>query len=274
MWRRDGRPTWVPALDRESLLYAVGVVLGVAATTYFGFRLLDRVSPATTAAVLLAGFGCLLVVGAAVDAETLDLVAYALSAGCYLVFAAYVASRFDPGDAGVFLLLAVSSGLFVGLGRLAQRDRLALSRRRAGAVVAVVLVATVAVVGVDLATGEPTTSATFEERVEIPDAEGSVRVGTVTVENGSPLPREVDPPRYDTCLTGGERSIPLDHEPRPGSKLLGGGESRSYDLLVRGFVFRDDGERREEFAGQESVAVETVADYPGDNGAGLAVVER
>ncbi len=267
----------VPALDRESLLYAVGVVLGVAAAAYFGFRLLDRVSPVTTSVVLLAGFGCLLAVGAATDVKTLDFVAYALAAGCYLVFLAYVVSRFDLGDAGVFLLLVVSSGLFVALGRLAQRDRLALSRRRAGAVVAVLLVAVVAVAGVDLAAGGPTTSAAFEERVEIPDEGERVRVGTVTVENGSPLPRAVDLPRYGACLAGvgaGERSVPLEYEPRPGSGLLGGGDVRRYDLVVRGFVFYEDGERREAFAGRESVPVETVADCPGDGGEGLAVVER
>ena len=123
---------------RETLLYAVGIVLGVVAIAYFGFQLFDQVSPVTTAVALLAGFLVFLVAGVAVEAELLDVVAYGLAAGCYLVFVAYVLARFDVGDGGTFLLLTASSALFVGLGYLAQKGRLELSRRRAMLAVLVV----------------------------------------------------------------------------------------------------------------------------------------
>lgn len=254
----------VLGLDRETVLYAVGVLLGIAAAAYFGFQLFDQVSPVTTALVLFAGFLCFLTVGVGLDVETVDIVAYALAAGCYLVFVGYTLSRFDVGDGGTFLLLAASSGLFIGLGYLAQQGRLALDRRQAGLVVVAVLVVAVGVVGVDLVGAQPTTTAEFRESIEIPDDRERVTVGTVTVENGFVLPREAEVERYGACLYGTEfRPVPLEYEPRAGSPLLGGGESRSYDLVVPGVLFyHDNGTRRAAFEGRETIPVETAAECP------------
>ncbi|WP_254837646.1 hypothetical protein [Natronomonas marina] len=251
-------------LDREKLLYVVGILLGVAAAAYFGFQLFEGVSPATTATLLFAGFLCFLLVGVGFDVETLDIVAYALAAGCYLVFVAYVLSRFDVGDGGTFLLLAGSSALFIALGYLAQRDSLTLGRRRAAVAVVAVLLASVALVGVDLAGPQPTTTAEFEESVEIPDVRDRATVGTVTVTNGFFLPRRADIDRYHACVYGPEyRPAPLEYRPSLGSPLLGGGESRSYELALPGFVFYDDnGTRREGFQDLESIPVETAAECP------------
>jgi hypothetical protein len=254
----------VLGLDRETVLYAVGVLLGIAAAAYFGFQLFDQVSPVTTALVLFAGFLCFLAVGVGVDAERIDVVAYALAAGCYLVFVGYALSRFEVGDGGTFLLLAVSSGLFIGLGYLAQKGRLALERRQAALVVVAVTVVAVGVVGVDLVGAQPTTSAEFEESIEIPDDPERVTVGTVTVENEFFLPREADVQRYGACITGTEfRSAPLEYEPRAGSPLLGGGESRSYELVLRGLVFyHENGSRRAPFENRETIPVETATACP------------
>ncbi len=251
-------------LDREKLLYVVGLLLGVVAVAYFGFQLFDRVSPVTTAALLFAGFVCFLVAGVALEVELVDIVAYALAAGCYLVFVAYVLSRFDVGDGGTFLLLAVSSGLFIALGYLAQRDLLAISRRRATLVVVVVLLAGVALVGVDLVGAQPSTTTEIEDEVEIPGERDEVTVGTVTVENRFVLPRETDVPQYFACVYGPEfRPAPLDFEPNRRSGLLWGGENRRYDLVLTGRPFYDaNGTLREGFQGAESVTVETGTDCP------------
>jgi hypothetical protein len=244
-------------LDREKLLYVVGILLGVVAAAYFGFQLFDQVSPVTTAALLFAGFVCLLVAGVALDAETLDVVAYALAAGCYLVFVAYVLSRFDVGDGGTFLLLATSSGLFIALGYLAQQGRLVLTRRQALAVVLVVTVGSVALVGVDLVGAEPTTAAEFEASVEVPDERQTVALGTVTVENDFVLPRETDVPRFHACVYGPDfRPAPLEYEPTATSGLLWGGQSRQYDLVMPGRAFYgENGTVREGFRDVDDVPV-------------------
>jgi hypothetical protein len=244
-------------LDREKLLYVVGILLGVVAAAYFGFQLFDQVSPVTTAALLFAGFVCLLVAGVALDAQTLDVVAYALAAGCYLVFVAYVLSRFDVGDGGTFLLLATSSGLFIALGYLAQQGRLGLTRRQALAVVLVVALGSVALVGVDLVGAGPTTAVEFEASVEVPDEGQTVALGTVTVENDFVLPRETDVPRFHACVYGPDvRPAPLEYEPTATSGLLWGGQSRQYDLVMPGRAFYgENGTVREGFRDVDDVPV-------------------
>lgn len=249
-------------LDREKLLYAVGIVLGIVAVGYFGFQLFDQVSPVTTALLLAAGFVCFLVGGIVIDVDLVDVVAYALAAGCYLVFVAYVLSRFDVGDAGTFLLLAVSSGLFIGLGYLAQRDRLTMSRRSGAIVVLAVLIASLALVGADLVGAQATTTTEIESAIEIPDERGTVTVGTVTVENDFPLPREADVPMFFACVYGPDfRPAPLEYEPQRRSGLLQGGESRRHELVLPGRAFyTENGTRRPGFRDLESVPVERGTD--------------
>jgi len=251
--------------DREKLLYAVGILLGVAAVAYFGFQLFDHVSPVTTAALLFAGFLCFLVGGVSSDAEMLDVVAYALAAGCYLVFLAYVLSRFDVGDGGTFLLLAASSGLFIGLGYVAQQGRLAVSRRRATVVVLVVVIASTALVGIDLVGGQPTATTEIEESVEVPEQRERVTVATLIVRNEDVLPHETDAPRLHACVYGPEfRPAPLDYEPTARSALLWGGDARRYDVVIPGRAFyNENGTPRKGFRADDSVPVERRSDCPG-----------
>ena len=263
------------ALDfgREKFLYAVGIALGVVSVAYFGFRLFDQMSPVTTAAVLFAGFLVFLVAGVAVEAELLDVVAYGFAAGCYLVFVAYVLSRFDVGDGGTFLLLAASSALFVFLGYLAQEGRLELSRRRAMLAVLVVTLPTLAVVGADVAGAGASASTEFDDSAEVPERGATTTVGTVTLVNPSLLPQEADVPRYRACAYLPElQPAPIVYDPSPRSPLLDGGESRRFDLELPGFVFyTENGTRREAVRDRERVPVETAGTCP-ERADGLKVV--
>lgn len=260
----DGLPGMALGIDREKLLYGVGVLLGVAAAAYFGFQLFDQVSPVTTAVVLFAGFLAFLIAGVGADAELLDVVAYAFAAGCYLVFVAYVPSRFDTGDGGTFLLLAGSSAFFVALGYLSQQGRLVLSERHAGIGVIVVVVVAVGVVGVDLVGAQPSTTTEFEDGVEVPDERERVTLGTLTVRNGFFLPREMDVPRFQACVYGPDfRPAPLGYDPTARSELLRGGGSRQYDLVMPGRAFyRENGTLREGFQDGGSVPVVERSECP------------
>lgn len=251
-------------LDREKLLYAIGILLGVIAAAYFGFQLFDQVSVVTTAAVLFAGFLCFLLAGIGIDAELVDIVAYALAAGCYLVFVAYLLSRFDVGDGGTFLLLAASSALFIALGYLAQQDRLAIDRRRATVGIAVILLAAVALVGVDLVGAQATTSTTFEDTVEVPDRNERVAVGTVTVENEFFLPRDADIQRFEVCVYGPDvRPAMAEYDPPLEGSRIGGDRTRHHEILVPGRAFyTSNGTLREGFEGRETVPVETASRCP------------
>lgn len=260
-------------LDRVTILYVVGILLGVVATGYFGFRLLEDLSPVTTAALLLVGFVLLLIAGIAVGVETLDLVLYALSAGAYLVFVAYTIMTFELGDGGTFLLLALSSVLFIALGYLAHRNRLALSRRQARLGALLVVVLAIALVGVDVTGAQPAQSADFETDVPVPGDREMVHLGTATVSNDFVLPRSTTVQRYHACVYTPDRELmTLSFAPSAGSILLGGGETRTYDVRLSGHVFYREGELREAVSGVDRVPVERAETCPADADAPRIVV--
>lgn len=250
-------------LDRVTILYVVGILLGIAATVYFGFQLLEDLSPVTTAVLLLLGFVALLLLAVAVETDRLDLVLYALSAGFYLVFVAYLLSTFDVGSAGTFLLLAGSSLLFIGLGFLASRGRLALTGRQVRIGLLIVLLLGIGLVGVDLIGAQPTESTEFDDEIEIPSYRESVTIGTVTVENQFVLPREIESTRFFACTYTPERDVQsLQYRPSIRNELLGGGDSKQYDLVLSGHVFYVEDDRREGVRDMDTIPVEQAETCP------------
>jgi len=253
-------------IDRVKMLYAVGVVLGVVATFYFGFRILESLSPTTTSAVLFLGFVAFLFAGLYVKTETLDTVFYVLSAGSYLVFVAYVLSTYDLGDGGVFVLLAGSSALFVGLGYASSTGRLELDRRTAAGGVAVTLVLIVALLGFDATGGQPTYSHDFNETVDVPeDRRTTVTVGETTARNPFVLSRRAELPSVGGCVYTPETEFTdLSYDESPYSLILAGGETRSFRVVVSASAFYDHetDELHEIFADRDSVPVETADECP------------
>lgn len=255
-------------IDRVKILYIVGVLLGVIAAFYFGFRLLEDLSPTTTSAVLVLGFVAFLLAGLYVRVETLDTVFYALGAGSYLVFVFYTISTFDLGDGGVFVLLAGSSALFIALGYASSEGHLDFERKRVLVGVAVVAVFGFALLGFDVTGAQPTQTEGFEDEIEIPDLPGETVVGEVTVENPFALSREAEVPRYDACLYTPEvRRTRLHYTDRTGETVLAGGGSRTFELAVGAQVFydRETEGLREGLRGRETVPVEREEECPDDS---------
>lgn len=261
------------SLDRDKLLYAVGILLGIIAIFYFGFELLEDLSPATTALLLVLGFLVFLLAGVGLAAAPLDLVSYALASGWYLAFVAYTLSAFDLGDGGTILLLAGSAALFIGLGNLASRDRLALTRQQALIGVAVCLALGVGLIGVDVVGPQATHTAEFEDSIDVPEPRERVQVGTVTVENEFVLPRSVDVPRYYACTpVTTTRPLPVQYEDRLSGTLLGGGETVSSTLLLDSRAFYEEEELHEAFRDVDAVPVETADRCPEDFDDGRVLV--
>lgn len=252
--------------NRVKILYAVGVLLGVAAAFYFGFRILENLSPTTTSAVLFLGFVAFLFAGLYVEAETLDTVFYALSAGSYLIFVTYVLSSYDLGDGGAFVLLAGSSALFVALGYASSTGRLEVNRRRAAEGVAVVLILVVALLGFDAMGAQPTYSHDFNETADVPDdRRTTVTVGETTAHNPFVLSRKSELPNVGGCVYTPEMEfVDVRHDESPYSLILGGGERRSFRVVVSADAFYDHetGELHEAFADRDSVPVETADECP------------
>jgi hypothetical protein len=253
-------------IDRVRILYAVGVLLGVVAAFYYGFRLLEDLSPTTTSVTLLLAVVALLLAALYVEHDGLDTVFYALSAGSYLVSVAYVLATYDLGDGGVFAVLAGSSALFVALGYALSEDILGIDRRKAAGGIAVVLVLVLALLVFDATGAQPRYSDDFRETVEVPDGIGDrVVVGETVVENPFALSRRADLPSVTGCLYTPERRYASVRRPdTPYSLILAGGGTRSFEVTVGGDAFfdRDGQELRELLPDRETIPVEVAESCP------------
>lgn len=236
-------------LDSAAILYALGAVTGIAAVVFFGAEVAVALSPTVKAALLLAGFVAFLVAGLSLPVDLPAAVAYVLAAAAYLVSVGYTVSRFRPGSRVTFLLLAASSVLFVGLGYLVRERGLDLTRREAGAVVAVVLVAGAGLVALDAAGPDPAYRLELRDSANVTSGE-SVRVGTLVADNRFALSRTMDVPEYYACVYTPDRRAPTRVDvdryasDRP-PDLLRGGETRRMAARIH-VPYELSGERPED----------------------------
>lgn len=196
--------------DGATLLYGIGLVLAVAALVYFMRDLVFGLSLTVKAILLVLAFASFLAAGIATERDVLDVVALALSGASYLAFVAYVNSNFGIDETGVFLLLAVSSALFVGLGYLFHERDATLPLRTAGYVVGAAALVGVVLVGADVATGDVTYDVQLEDSVTVEPPERAEsnepyhhlegRLGTVTASNPFVFRRSLEPPSTAACI--------------------------------------------------------------------------
>ena len=229
-------------LDEETLLYVLGVGFTLAALVYFARDVVFGLSITVTAALLFVAFVGFLLAGLQIEHSPLDTVAFAVSGLSYVVFLGYLVLRYEPSETVVFLLLAASAALFVGLGYWLGEREFRPSRRTIVAVLAVLLVASAALVVADGLTGdveydvELNGSTTFTVEAGL-----TATVGTLTARNPSVFTRQVDLPSTRACLAGvddaTERRVHLDLEPSGYDvpDRLAGGTSRVHTLQARMF---------------------------------------
>lgn len=185
-------------VDPAKVLYALGVLFGVAAVLYFARDIVFELSITVRALLLLLAFVVLLVAALVADGTAAVLGSSLLSAAAYLAFVTYTITRFDLGADGTFFALLVSAALFLGLGYLVRERGLAPSRRTAGYVTLAVVLVGVALVGADVAASEVEYDATLDDEVDAAGA-GEVDLGTLTVENRFVFREPIDPPRAFAC---------------------------------------------------------------------------
>jgi len=235
------------SLDGGKLLYALGVLFAFAALIYFVSDVVFGLSIPVTAVLLFVTFVGFLIAGLVIERDVLDVVALAISGLSYVVFIGYVVTRYELGETGIFVLLALSAGLFVGLGYGIRQQALDVDRRTAGYAVVALLAVSVLFVGADLATGDveytvtlqdETTATITEEHTERDRTRVSVDLGTVSATNPTPFTRPVDMPSARGCLSGTNESVddsfPIRYEPRSFevADRLGGGEERTQTLTA------------------------------------------
>lgn len=215
-------------IDDSWLLYGLGAFLGVLAIAYFGHELILGLSPTVKSFILLSGSLIFLVAGEYVSAGILRTALYIFSSFSYLIFLTYTVLRFNLGSGQVFLVLAVSSDAFIGLGYFRGQRESLLQREDAKKLAAATAFLVFALVAFDVTGEEPDYSLELEQEVNVTEGE-EFEVGSLGVENRFPLSRNIEVPDYNGCVSkGGETDLLYF---RPDTRgIIGGSETRRISL--------------------------------------------
>jgi hypothetical protein len=236
-------------IDGGVLLYVLGIGFALAALAYFVRDVVFALSITVKAALLFVAFLGFLLGGIAMDRDVLDRVSLVLAGAAYVVFVVYVVTRYGLDATAIFLVLAASAVLFVGLGYGLRQYRPAIAPRTA-TVLAVALVAVaVLLVGADVATAGVTYETEFDESVTVtapadapperPVVQGEATIGSITVTNEGPFTRSLDMPRMEGCVVGvdagSETRTYVQYDPRTYDRpdYVSGGTSQNFDLVTR-----------------------------------------
>jgi len=182
-------------IDTSYILYSTGAVFGIISLFYFGFDLILGLSPLTKSLLLLSGSVVFFSIGNHTDGKISGSMSYIFSVVSYIVLASYFISSFQLGSNTIFLALALSSGLFIGLGHIVSKG-LKLDRNRVKYILLGAFVFGLALTITDLAAPEPTYNLDLKETYS--QDEGSI--GNLTVENTFYLPRTIERRNYNACV--------------------------------------------------------------------------
>ncbi|MFA9517728.1 hypothetical protein ACERIT_11010 [Halopenitus sp. H-Gu1] len=201
-------------IDGGKILYALGIAFALGAFAYFVRDVVFGLSITVKAALLFVTFLAFLVVGFWIERGALDVVAYALAALAYFVFLAYIITRYDPSETGVFLLFTVSAALFVGLGYVVRQGELSIPDRTVGYVLFTLVAVGLVLVGADVVSGEVTYTAELDDEATFTVPEGALDadgpevvpleggIGTLTARNEGVFTRPLTLPSIGGCVVG------------------------------------------------------------------------
>ncbi|MEY7849216.1 DUF1109 domain-containing protein [Natrarchaeobius sp. A-rgal3] len=240
-------------LDGGKVLYALGVVFALVALLYFVQDVVFGLSITVRSALLFALFVGFFAGGVAIGRGALDVVSFALAAITYTVFVWYVVNRYDPGETGIFLALAVSAALFVGLGYAVRERGVTISLRTAGVVVLALLCVSLVLVGADVLGGGVSYDTDLEESVTVIPAEedptdrdgtpAEVSVGTASATNEFVFTRPLDHPTIYGCVAGSDDvlgdEVSVRYESYQHPDAIGANEEHSVELEAR-LLLEDD----------------------------------
>ena len=236
-------------IDGGALLYVLGIGFALAALVYFVRDVVFALSITVKAAMLFLAFLGFLLGGIAMKRDVLDRVSLVLAGAAYVVFVGYVVTRYGLDATAIFLALAVSAVLFVGLGYGLRQYRPAISTRTASVLAIAIVAVAVLLVGADVATAGVTYETEFEDSVTVsapadappdrPVVQGEATIGTISVTNEGPFTRSLDMPRIEGCVVGVDaRSetrtyVQYDHRTYDRPDYVSGGSSYDFELVTR-----------------------------------------
>lgn len=210
-------------IDESKLLYGLGAFLGVVAIIYFGHELILDLSPTIKSFILLSSAVAFLGAAEYVRNGVLKSSFYVFSSFSYLSFLVYMFARFSFSSEQIFLILAASSTVFIGLGYLRSEKGYEVTRDQARKVLGAVMVLVAVAVVFDVIGSQPEYSLELHDSVEV-NAGEEFEIGVLEIQNDFPLSRNIETPTFRGCLFIEEgrdgRNIYVDFDDRG---LIAGG---------------------------------------------------
>ena len=186
-------------IDEAKLLYGLGAFLGIIAILYFGHELILDLSPTVKSFILLSGTIMFLGGAEYVKHDILKSSLYIFSAFSYLSFLVYIFGRFSFSSEQIFLILAASSVLFIGLGYLKSEKEYEMNRDQTRKVLGVLMALVALAVVFDVLGAQPEYSLELHETVEVTEGQ-EFEIGVLEIRNDFPLSRNVNTPTFRGCL--------------------------------------------------------------------------
>jgi hypothetical protein len=186
-------------IDESKLLYGLGAFLGIVAIIYFGHELILDLSPTIKSFILLSGTVMFLGAAEYVRQDILKSSFYIFSAFSYLSFLVYMFARFSFNSEQIFLILAASSAVFIGLGYLRSEKEYEVSRDQARKVLGAVMILVALAVVFDVLGAQPEYNLELHETVEVVEGE-EFEIGMLEIQNDFLLSRNVDTPTFRGCI--------------------------------------------------------------------------
>lgn len=224
-------------IDGTTILYGIGAVLGIAAVLYFGQEVLLSLSPTIKSGLLFLAFSVFLIAGIHLGKNTINTALVVLSVGTYIVFLGYTIFRFRPSTNTIFLALAASSALFIGIAYAVNERELTLTQDQVKYIIGGGLILAALLITGDVLGPQASTTTEFADTVNLSSAtDGRITIGTVQSDNPFIFSRTVDYPRYRACLVTSNATKRLESHANIDSRqktLLSGWETATYNITAR-----------------------------------------
>ncbi len=186
-------------IDEAKLLYGLGAFLGIIAIIYFGHELILDLSPTVKSFILLSSTVMFLGAAEYVKHSILKSSFYIFSAFSYLSFLVYIFARFQFSSEQIFLILAASSAVFIGLGYLRSEKGYEVTQDQARKVLGAVMILVALAIVFDVTGSQPEYRLELHENIEVVEGE-EFEIGVLEIQNKFHLSRNVDTPTFRGCL--------------------------------------------------------------------------
>ncbi|OKY77778.1 MAG: putative membrane protein [Candidatus Methanohalarchaeum thermophilum] len=218
-------------LKFSQLFYLLGGVFGVISLIYFAFNTIFGLSPIIKSILFILLFFAFLESGYLMKNMSLK-VFYLLGIASYLGFVFHLNNVYSLDSNEVFVLLVLSTVLFISLGYFSLEKNISIGNKRLKLLLGITLVSTILLFGFDITGAHPSQSFVPKDQVnlsELNEQNLEVGAGEIEIKNDFFLPRKVKVIDYEVKLfwpsKNGTIGLKIDQFPIYQEKIIKGGET-------------------------------------------------